>query len=83
MLFVAYSSLSDAYRIGQAPIYTTKVHKLLRSFEASSQKFSEYIQNGCIKKTNSANDPFGAAKRVVWIILASLRQPLCIYSENF
>ena len=52
------SKSSSESKFGQAPIYTTKVRKLLTSSEASSQKFLEYIQNGCLKEVKLSKPPF-------------------------
>ena len=88
-----YSNIQNKSKLVEALTNNTKVPWLLRSsqklfaFEDSSQKFSEYTKWGCLKEAQTIqNTILGAAKRPqqrILLRLASLRQPFCIYSENF
>ena len=57
--------LSEAHPVFQVlakPLFTLRRYngfsEVLRSSEASSQKFSEYIQNGCLKEAKLSKLPF-------------------------
>ena len=71
------------------PLFTLRRYngfsEVLRSSEVSSQKFQNIYKMAASKISNLANYPFGAASRPqkgVCIVLASLRQPFCIYSKK-
>ena len=46
-------------------------------------KVSEYIKNCCLKEAKTSQTPVSRPQKGSLLSLAFLRQPFCIYSENF
>ena len=71
----------------QCPVSVRQCTVRVATLEASSQKFSEYIQNGVLREVQTIQTsllgPRSEQTKGSLLSLASLRQPFCMYSESF